>query len=383
MDATWSVPSAASVAAILLASVCAVRAVAGDSSALVARIDAQVTTIPPGQPVFVDLTLRNASDQPLILSVPGVESMPPAAVAELPLAHVFSGIGFQGPIIRSDSGREWTDVFGYHQPASTPELILGPQAIVGTRVRLDQYYPALRSPGDYRIVWQPYGGHVESNQLLLRVATFKQAKITTDVGELTIQFDYTRAPDHVANFIELAKQGFYNQKTFHRIVPGYFIQGGCPNGDGSGIRFDGKKLKAEFSNHQFSRGTVSMARLESDPDSASCQFIICNTRLPEWDGRYTAFGELVGEESFRTLEQLMTTEVDPDDVRGRPLRSLVIRMVRIEDSPDQVSPMAPAPTLAAPMAPVAPSTVMPTTPATPAPLISRQPQEIRPMRPTE
>jgi peptidylprolyl isomerase len=294
--------------------------------------------------------------------------MPAAAVAELPLSHVFSGVAFSGPIIRNDGGRVWTDVFGYHQPASTPELILGPQAIVGTRVRIDQYYPALRSPGDYRLVWQPYGGHVESNELLLHIAALKRAVVTTDAGDLTIDFDYGRAPNHVANFIELARQGFYNQKTFHRIEPGYYAQGGCPNGDGTGIRLDGKKLKAEFNDHPFGRGTVCMARLESDPDSASCQFIICNTRLPEWDGRYTAFGEVVGDDSFQALDKMMASPVDP--ANGKPQRPIVIRMVRIVDAPEQVTPMGPVPN-------------SPATPPTPVPMTSRPPQEIRPMRPTE
>ena len=83
------------------------------------------------------------------------------------------------------------------------------------------------------------------------------------------------------------------------------------------------------------KGAVAMALLEDDPESASCQFFICNTRQKEWDGRYTIFGELVGEESFATLDRLMATEVDE---QGRPLRPLYMRTVRIVDAPADTLP---------------------------------------------
>jgi cyclophilin family peptidyl-prolyl cis-trans isomerase len=252
---------------------------------------------------------------------------------------LFSGEGFTALTIRSEYNRTWTDVYGYQPPATAPALVLRPHAIIGQSLEVSGFYPQLRSPGLYRIVWQPYGGLLTSNQLTLDVATMKQAVIHTDQGTMTVEFKYDLAPAHVSNFIELARSGFYNQKTFHRIEPGFFIQGGCPNGDGTGIRLDGKKLDPEFSDFPFHRGTVSMARLESDVSSASCQFIICNTRIPAWDGRYSAFGQLVGDASYETLEKLMQVPVVPET--GQPRRPLVIRAVRISDAPQEQAPILP------------------------------------------
>ena len=295
-----------------------------------ARLSAPETTIPPGEPVVVEFSLRNLTDRPVVLTVPGIKTDSARKMSGLDLSHVFSGPAFRSLSVASSFDRVWREPEGYKPPQSAPQLIIAPYGVVGTAVAIDPYYPALRTTGFYRLVWEPFGALVRSNVLTLDVSPFKQAVITTDAGTMTMLFDYRRAPNHVANFIELANSGFYNQKTFHRIEPGYFMQGGCPNGDGTGIRLDGKKLKAEFNDHPFDRGTVSMARLENDPDSASCQFIIVNTRLPDWDGRYTAFGQLVGDESYATLEKLMQTPVDGD---GRPVRAVYIRSVRIEDAP--------------------------------------------------
>ncbi len=300
-----------------------------------ARISSPNVLVQPGRPVLIDLTLYNTTDDPVTLSVPDVEAEQAGAAMTLPLSHVFSGAGFGGLVIRGDYDRTWVDADGYHPPGSAPDVVLGAHSIVGRRLDATKYYVALRSAGTYKIVWQPYGGLLTSNELTIEVAPRKQALIVTDQGAMRVEFDYERAPNHVANFIELARDGFYNQKTFHRIEPGYFIQGGGPHGDGTGIRPDGKRLKAEFNDHPFDRGTVSMARVEGDPDSASCQFIITDTRLPDWDGRYTAFGELVGEESYQTLDKLMQTPVEWDKKLGfdRPKQKMVIRDVRIVDAP--------------------------------------------------
>ncbi len=101
------------------------------------------------------------------------------------------------------------------------------------------------------------------------------------------------------------------------------IQGGCPRGDG-------KRTAAEFSDRPHEKGTLSMALLDDDPDSASCQFFICNTRQKDWDGRYTVFGMLVGDDSFETLDKLMAIQTDE---HGRPDQSLLIRAIRIVNAP--------------------------------------------------
>jgi cyclophilin family peptidyl-prolyl cis-trans isomerase len=305
-----------------------------------ARLSVSTRNIYPGQPVRVEFVLRNLTDQQIVLSAPNVSTEASTGIAELPLAHVFSGPSGGGLTVRAESERTWTEPVSYHPPAAAPEIVLGPHAIVGTVVDLTQYFTALRNAGLYRLTWQPYGGAVTSNTLTLDIAPLKQATIATDHGDLTVQFLYDLAPNHVQNFIELARSGFYNQKSFHRIVPGFFLQGGDPMGTGQGIRLDGKKVAAEFNSHPFTRGTLAMALVEGDPNSASCQFIICNTRMPEWDGKYTAFAQTVGEESLRTLDRLMATEVDEND---RPLKPVVIRGVRISDAPQSTTSVNLAP----------------------------------------
>jgi peptidyl-prolyl cis-trans isomerase B (cyclophilin B) len=109
-------------------------------------------------------------------------------------------------------------------------------------------------------------------------------------GRIVFKFYPKDAPNTVANFIKLADKGFYNGLTFHRVVPGFVVQGGDPAGDGSGG--PGYTIKAEFNDRKHLRGTVAMART-SDPDSAGSQFYICLAALPSLDHQYTVFGQVV------------------------------------------------------------------------------------------
>ena len=114
--------------------------------------------------------------------------------------------------------------------------------------------------------------------------------ISTDRGIIKYRFYPKHAPNTIARMIELIGQGFYNGLTFHRVEPGFVIQGGDPKGTGTGG--SGKKLKAEFNNRKHVAGTLSMART-ADPDSADSQFYICLAAFPHLDGQYTAFGQVV------------------------------------------------------------------------------------------
>ena len=112
-------------------------------------------------------------------------------------------------------------------------------------------------------------------------------------GTITVELDGEAAPETVANFVSLAREGFYDGLTFHRIIEGFMIQGGDPNGDGTGG--SGQTIKGEFAdngvenNIPHTRGTISMARA-SDPDSASSQFFIMQETTDSLDGQYAAFG---------------------------------------------------------------------------------------------
>ena len=106
-------------------------------------------------------------------------------------------------------------------------------------------------------------------------------------GEIKIDFYPADAPKTVENFVTLAKKGFYDGLTFHRVEPGFVAQGGDPKGNGTGG--PGYQIKAEFNKQKHLRGTVAMARSQS-PDSAGSQFYICFKPAPFLDGQYTVFG---------------------------------------------------------------------------------------------
>jgi peptidylprolyl isomerase/peptidyl-prolyl cis-trans isomerase B (cyclophilin B) len=108
-------------------------------------------------------------------------------------------------------------------------------------------------------------------------------------GSITLELYPDVAPQHVASFLDLVGSGFYNGLVFHRVVPGFVAQGGCP--DGSGMGGPGYSLKAEFSERPHLTGTLAMAR-SGHPDSAGSQFYICLEPQPGLDGEYTVFGQV-------------------------------------------------------------------------------------------
>ena len=125
-----------------------------------------------------------------------------------------------------------------------------------------------------------------------------KAVIKTQFGDMEIVFFPDKAPNHVQNFIKLAKSGYYNGTIFHRVIPGFMIQGGDPNTkdpkkpETYGMGGPSEKLKAEFNDTPHRRGIVSMART-NDPNSAGSQFFIVVKDSNFLDGQYTVFGEVV------------------------------------------------------------------------------------------
>jgi cyclophilin family peptidyl-prolyl cis-trans isomerase len=113
--------------------------------------------------------------------------------------------------------------------------------------------------------------------------------LTTDKGVIKYKFYSKDAPKTVARMVELINQGFYNGLNFHRVVPGFVIQGGDPVGNGTGG--SGQKLPAEFNERRHIEGTVAMARSQ-DPNSADSQFYISLGRHPHLDRQYTVFGQV-------------------------------------------------------------------------------------------
>jgi cyclophilin family peptidyl-prolyl cis-trans isomerase len=126
-----------------------------------------------------------------------------------------------------------------------------------------------------------------------------QVRIATDRGDIVFTFFPDDAPVHTAAFMKLAEEGFYDGLTFHRVEPGFVVQGGDPDGNGTGG--PGYRLKAEFNPRPHVRGTVAMAR-SSSPDSAGSQFYVCLADARFLDNNYTVFGQMT--EGFETLDAI-------------------------------------------------------------------------------
>ncbi len=142
-----------------------------------------------------------------------------------------------------------------------------------------------------------------------------KAVIETKYGNITLKFFPDAAPGHVQNFIDLAKKGFYDGTTFHRVIPGFMIQGGDPNSKNPDKRSHGTggpgyTIKAEFNNRPHKRGTLSMARAQN-PDSAGSQFFICVKDSSFLDRQYTVFGEV--ESGMDVVDKIVSQPRDRND----------------------------------------------------------------------
>ena len=156
----------------------------------------------------------------------------------------------------------------------------------------------------------------------------------TEQGILVIELFPDDAPNHVANFASLTADGFYDQTLFHRIIPGFMIQGGDPNtrlGSGApesswGTGGLDANVAAEFNDIMHDRGIVSMAR-SAHPDSAGSQFFIVHQNANFLDGQYTVFGRLATQESYDTLDAIAFAGTDSDD---RPIQPDSVRIIAAE-----------------------------------------------------
>jgi len=156
-----------------------------------------------------------------------------------------------------------------------------------------------------------------------------KAVIETKFGNIELKFFPDVAPGHVNNFIELAKKGFYDGTTFHRVIPGFMIQAGDPNSkdpDKSkhGMGGPGYTIKAEFNEKPHKRGTLSMARA-ANPDSAGSQFFVCVADAPFLNRQYTVFGEVVS--GMEVAEKIVNQSRDKSD---NPLERIEMKVKVIE-----------------------------------------------------
>ena len=151
----------------------------------------------------------------------------------------------------------------------------------------------------------------------------------TKFGVIEVELNKEVAPISVDNFVKLVKQGFYNGLTFHRIIKGFMIQGGCPKGNGTGG--PGYTIKGEFLANgvnnplKHTRGVISMARA-MDPNSAGSQFFIMHQDAPHLDGQYAAFGKVV--KGIEVVDAIASVKTNCFDA---PLEKVVIKSIKIEE----------------------------------------------------
>lgn len=151
--------------------------------------------------------------------------------------------------------------------------------------------------------------------------SYPTATIETTKGTITIELWDDVAPKHAENFLKLVKNGFYDGLNFHRIIPNFVIQGGCPDGTGAGN--PGWTVDAEFNDREHHEGVLSMARSQ-DPNSAGSQFFICLGRdhCKHLDGQYTAFGKVT--DGIEVVREIGSCDTDNSE---RPLDAISMNTV--------------------------------------------------------
>lgn len=138
------------------------------------------------------------------------------------------------------------------------------------------------------------------------------AKIVTEKGEMTLELFAPEAPGTVANFAKLAQSGFYDGLTFHRVIPNFMVQGGCPKGDGTGGPGYTIKCETKGNPHKHVRGSLSMAH--AGKDTGGSQFFICHSSQAHLNGVHTVFGQVTGGlevlDAIRVGDKMRSVTVD-------------------------------------------------------------------------
>jgi len=242
-----------------------------------------------------------------------------------------------------------TDFNGKVQDATPAADSVAP----GASVDLKTLFAALNTPGTYvcyavdpankakaltDFVGTPLVVEVKDNKepgagpgvMLVKIEPLRYAVMTTDSGPLTMEFYYDVAPNTVDNFLTLSEGGYYDGLVFHRIVPGFVIQGGDPLGTDTqraGSGGPGYTIGAEFNDHPHEAGVLSMART-SDPNSGGSQFFICldYKQTQQLDHQYTAFGKVT--DGMDAVTKIAASPV-PDQSTGRPATPPVIQKVEV------------------------------------------------------
>jgi peptidyl-prolyl cis-trans isomerase B (cyclophilin B) len=154
-----------------------------------------------------------------------------------------------------------------------------------------------------------------------------QVELETSMGSITLNLWPEKAPNHCKNIIGLSRVGFYDGLIFHRVIKGFVIQGGCP--EGSGMGGPDYTVGAEFNEAKHELGVLSMARSQ-DPDSAGSQFFLCLGRVPHLDRQYTAFGTCADDTSRSVVSSIGSVPTARGD---RPVTDVQIRKASVHVKP--------------------------------------------------
>jgi cyclophilin family peptidyl-prolyl cis-trans isomerase len=297
-------------------------------SLLRAEIYMERTLLTPAQPAWARFTLSNPTDEPI--EIPAIRGADGAGPISLPLALVLGDASQPALHITLDARTDSIKPT-IAPPAPDGTMLLAPRGSIGTQLDLRTLSRDAIYTGKFKLEWRPPIGKGPVATIEFAIETRKKVVIRTDFGSMTFNLMYDKAPRNVENFLELVRDKFYDQKSFHRLMPGFILQGGSPDGRGLGQRADGKTVPAEIHDGKFERGTLAMALKNLpngalDPASASCQFFIALDRVPSLDGKYTIIGQAADEASLRTLDAIAAQPVNEN---GRPLQPISISFITL------------------------------------------------------
>ena len=270
------------------------------------------TQVFPGQEIEVTLTLGNE----------GAKGGPSVSRSSLLGKRVFvCAVPPAEP--KGDWTGEWADLL---TKVPSGSITLHPGETFSTTVRLK--FPETIAP-EARAIYLEWKGRsgplkgVRSNQVVftMQVGTNPIATLETSMGPIVVELWPDKAPNHVANFVELGQKQFYDDKVFHRIIRGFMVQTGCPKGDGTGG--PGYTIPDEFNNTPFKKGVLGMAKTAA-PDSAGCQFFVCVSDALHLNDKYTAFGRVLDGQDV--ADRMSNVSVGKRDV---PLKEIKLKRVLV------------------------------------------------------
>lgn len=245
----------------------------------------------------------------LLLTVSNNGTKPVAALSRAQLVAPKSVL-VAGRMDGPERKGQWAELVSKAPEGSWSALQPGESFSLKFTVRLPE--SAASMPGPCTLQWVGRAGllkDVRSNEASISILEGARPTVTfeTDMGSITLELWPDKAPNHVANLVSLVRAGFYDGTVFHRIIPGFMIQGGCPKGDGTGDA--GYKIPDEVTGGEFQRGVLGMAR-RSEPNSAGSQFFICVADATHLNAKYAAFGRVL--DGLEVVDRIVAQPAEQD-----------------------------------------------------------------------